>query len=682
MRKLSKTSLVLAGLFLFIASFMLGIVLTESTPRLLLLATGISNWEYQQREQSVLISSDGQELDRLGYKRVFSEKFPAFLEQAVVAVEDRRFYEHGSVDSRGIVRAVLNNLKAGSKEEGGSTITQQLARTLFLGQEKTYIRKIKEALIATAIEEKFGKEAILNMYLNEIYMGRGSSGIATAARYYFGKDVFALNQAEMCILTGMIQAPEYYSPDRNFAGLKARQEIVINVLQEQGLLNPEEVENLKKQPIYIKGYEPTQQNYPYINAYLTPQLEKILGTNGIYQGGIKIYLTIDSRIQKAAVRAVKNHARSFGYRGITAKDAALVSIEPQSGSIKAMVGGVDYSRNQINMAVWPRQPGSAIKPLYYAAAINEGIIMPDTELNNKARDFGGYKPKNYGWAPEKTTARQALVNSYNVASLEIFNSLGIEKACEYLDEMGIKSVTNADKNLALGLGGMSKGISPLQMAAAFAIFADHGIYHEYYCIDRIEDPAGRVIYENQPASWKVISNDTALLMDSMLKDVVRYGTGRSAAIAIKSGGKTGTTTDSRDLWYLGYTQDLATAIWVGNSDGKAVSGYGTYGGSVSAPIWRDYMGSLFYSSILKEKPQPVYSSPEETAPLDNEQTTEQTDEPIPDAALPENNGLSPIENLPPDNTDSNIEASPETQEQMPNQTVPEEFQNNQGNISI
>ena len=379
MRKLSKTSLVLAGLFLFIASFMLGIVLTESTPRLLLLATGINSWEYQPREQSVLISSDGQELDRLGYKRVFSEKFPVFLEQAVVAVEDRRFYEHGSVDSRGIFRAVLNNLKAGSKEEGGSTITQQLARTLFLSQEKTYIRKIKEALIATAIEEKFGKEAILNMYLNEIYMGRGSSGIATAARYYFGKDVFALNQAEMCILVGMIQAPEYYSPDRNFAGLKARQEIVINVLQEQGLLNPEEAENLKKQPIYIKGYEPAQQNYPYINAYLTPQLEKILGTNGIYQGGIKIYLTIDSRIQKAAVRAVKNHARSFGYRGITAKDAALVSIEPQSGGIKAMVGGVDYAKNQINMAVWPRQPGSAIKPLYYAAAICSGdmpLLIP------------------------------------------------------------------------------------------------------------------------------------------------------------------------------------------------------------------------------------------------------------------------------------------------------------------
>ncbi|MDD3269738.1 MAG: PBP1A family penicillin-binding protein [Syntrophomonadaceae bacterium] len=675
MRRFSRTSLIMTGLLLFMFSFLLGIVLTESTPRLLLLATGINNWEYQPRGQSVLISSDGQVLEHLGYKRVFSEEFPVFLKQAVVAVEDRRFYEHGSVDSRGIVRAVLNNLKAGNKEEGGSTITQQLARTLFLNQEKTYTRKMKEALIATAIEEKFSKDTILNMYLNEIYMGRRSSGIATAARFYFGKDVSALNQAEICILVGMIQAPEYYSPDRNFAGLKARQEIVISVLQEQSLLNPEQAEAIAKQPVYIKGYEPVKQNYPYIEAYLTPQLEKILGPNGLYQGGIKIYLTIDSRMQKAAERAVKNHVQSFAYRGITASDAALISIDPASGGIKAMVGGVDYARNQINMAVWPRQPGSAIKPLYYAAAINEGIITPDTQLNNKERDFGGYKPKNYAWAPEKTTVKQALVNSYNIASLEILNRLGIEEACQYLESFGISSLTDADKTLALGLGGMSKGISPLQMASAFAVFANNGIYNDYYCIDRIEDPAGRTIYMNESSSQRVISNDTALLMDEMLKDVVRYGTGRTAAIAIKSGGKTGTTNDSRDLWYLGYTADLATAIWVGNSDGQAVSGYASYGGSVSAPVWRDYMNSLFYSYILKDKPQPKYTQ-EQEKPVDDGLTTKEQDETVPE--VQEDDKLSPVEELPPDST----ETSPDFQEQTPTLPAPDEKPGDQENISI
>ncbi|MDD2620924.1 MAG: PBP1A family penicillin-binding protein, partial [Syntrophomonadaceae bacterium] len=614
-----------------------------------------------------------QELARLGYKRVYSEEFPVFLQQAVVAVEDRRFYQHGSVDSRGIVRAVMNNLKAGSREEGGSTITQQLARTLFLSQEKTYIRKIKEALLATAIEEKFSKDAILGMYLNEIFMGRGSSGIATAARYYFGKDVFSLNQAETCILVAMIRAPEYYSPDRNFAGLKAQQEIVINVLYEQDILTAAEADAIIKQPIYIKGYEPVKQDYPYITAYLTPQLEEILGPNGIYQGGIKIYLTIDSRIQKAAVRAVKNHTRSFTKRGITAQDAALISIEPQSGSIKAMVGGVDYERNQLNMVVWPRQPGSAIKPLYYAAAINEGIITPETELNNKERDFGGYKPKNYSWAPEKTTVRQALVNSYNIASLEILNRLGIEEASKYLKTFGISSLTDEDKSLALGLGGMCKGISPLQLAAAFAVFADNGMYHDYYCIERIEDPAGRIIYENQSDSRRVITSDTARLMNDMLRDVVRYGTGKSAAIAIKSGGKTGTTTDSRDLWYLGYTDDLASAVWVGNSDGKVVSGYGTNGGSVSAPLWRDYMNTLFYSYLLQEKPKADYSKQQEQPA--NEQTENQ-DDGVLEAPLPEEDGLLPDENL----QEDNIENNPNLPEETP--VLPEERQDNQSDITI
>lgn len=670
MRKLSKTTLILVGVLIFIVSFLLGIGLTQSTPRLLLLATGINNWEYQAREQSVLISSDGQELARLGYKRVYSEEFPIFLQQAVVAVEDRRFYQHGSVDSRGIVRAITNNLKAGSKAEGGSTITQQLARTLFLSQEKTYTRKIKEALIATAIEEKFSKDAIFNMYLNEIYMGRGSSGIATAARYYFGKDIFSLNQAEICILVGMIQAPEYYSPDRNFAGLKARQEIVINILQEQGILSMEEAGLLKKQAVHIKGYEPEKQKYPYINAYITPQLEEILGIQGLYQGGVKIYLTIDSRMQKAAERAVRNHANSFAYRGITAGDVALVSVEPQSGSIKAMVGGVNYEKNQLNMVVWPRQPGSAIKPLYYAAAINEGIITPDTELNNKARDFGGYKPKNYSWAPEKTNVREALVNSYNIASVEILNRLGIEQACKYLEAFGISSLQPEDKTLALGLGGMNKGISPLQMAAAFAVFADKGMYHDYFCIDRIEDPSGEIVYAGESGSRRVLSSDTTAKMDAMLKDVVSYGTGNSASIAVKSAGKTGTTSDSRDLWYLGYTQDLATAVWVGNSDGKAVSGYGSYGGSVSAPLWRDYMNALFYSYLLKEKPKPVNEG----------QFTENQDQSIPESDLQDEDSISPGEELLPDNTE---EISPDVQEPITVPPVPEpEKQDEQNNIGI
>lgn len=613
----------LTGLVLFALFFVLGASLTQTMPKFLLVATGINQWEYQPREQSVLYYSDGQEMTRLGYKRIYSENFPDFMKQAVVAVEDRRFYEHNGLDTRGIGRAIWNNLRAGSRVEGGSTITQQLARTLFLNQEKTYTRKVKEVFIAVAIEEKYGKDAILNMYLNEIYMGRGCSGIPCAARYYFGKDVWQLNKAEMTMLAGIIQAPEAYAPERNFEGLKARQDTVINVLVNQGILDAGEAPTIKEQPLYIKPFTLDSSRHPYLAGYISAGLENMLGSKSLYQAGLKIYTSIDSRMQNAAEKTVQNHARSLANRGINARDIALVSIEPSTGGIKAMVGGVDFSRNQLNMAVLPRQPGSAIKPLYYAAAMDKGIITPESIVNNKPRDFGNYTPKNMGWAPEKANVRTALVKSYNVASVEVLNQLGVNEGYSYLQRWGITTLQEEDKNLASALGGMNKGISPLQMAAAFAAFPEQGKYREYYCIDRIEDAKGRVIYTNRSNSWQVISRYTAEQTDDILKDVVRNGTGTGAAIAISSGGKTGTTSDSRDLWYVGYTRELSTAIWAGNSDGKVVTGYSTYGGSVSAPIWRDFMNTLYYSGVFYEKPAPVEEPVEEETPEDEEITPEE-----------------------------------------------------------
>jgi penicillin-binding protein 1A len=623
--------MLLTGLVLFVLFFILGASLTQTMPKVLLVATGVNQWEYQPREQSVLYYSDGQEMTRLGYKRNYSENFPDFMQQAVVAVEDRRFYEHNGLDTRGIGRAIWNNLRAGSKVEGGSTITQQLARTLFLNQEKTYTRKVKEVLIAVAIEEKYGKDAILNMYLNEIYMGRGCSGIPCAARSYFGKDVWQLNQAEMTMLAGIIQAPEAYAPERNFEGLKARQDTVINVLVAQSIIDASEAPAIKEQPLYIKSFTPDSSRHPYLAGYISAGVENMLGSKSLYQAGLKIYTTIDSRMQNTSEKTVQNHASSLANRGINARDIALVSIDPATGGIKAMVGGVDFSRNQLNMAVLPRQPGSAIKPLYYAAAIDKGIITPDSIVNNKPRDFGNYIPKNMGWAPEKVDIRTALVKSYNVASVEVLNQLGVNEGYTYLKGWGITTLVEEDKNLALALGGMNKGISPLQMAAAFAAFPEQGKYREYYCIDRIEDANGRVIYTNRSNSWQVISRDTAQQMDSILKDVVRKGTGTGATIAISSGGKTGTTTDSRDLWYVGYTRELATAIWAGNSDGTVVKGYSTYGGNVSAPIWRDYMNSLYYSGVFYEKPVPV-EEPEEEEPSENDE--DEDEETIPEEELP------------------------------------------------
>lgn len=650
----TKIGIILGGMVLFLIFFIVGATITQATPKILLYTTGINNWEYQPREQTVVYYSDGQEMTRLGYQRIYSKDFPQLIKDGVVAVEDRRFYEHAGFDAKGIGRAIWVNIKAGSKAEGGSTITQQLSRTLFLSNEKTYSRKIKEVFIATAIEEKYSKEAILNMYLNEVYMGRGSSGVATAARIYFGQDVMNLNEAQMTMLIGMIQSPEFYSPDTNYEGLKKRQATVVDIMAQQGIIDGQKAAAIKGQTVYFRSFSPQFSKHPYLVTYLTYWLEEQLGANNLYLGGLSIHTTIDRNMQTAAENAVAAQVRSLSYSGITAKDAALVSIEAGSGAVKAYVGGADFERNQINMANQPRQPGSAIKPLYYAGALNEGKIYPDTKINNKPRQFGDFRPENSSAAsPETVNMYQALINSYNVASVEVLNILGIESGVGYLEKFGITTVTAEDKNLALALGGMSKGISPLQLAAAFAVFPQQGIYQEPYLVESINDVKGKNLYSYEQERHRVISRSTVNIMNDILEQTVRYGTGKSAAIAIPSAGKTGTTTDSRDLWYVGYTNELVTAVWAGNSDNTPVTGYSTYGGTVAAPIWRNYMNKLYYSYWLEQKPAPpAVEEPEE-------EETEDTDETDDNENNDENNEADENDQIDEDEENLGSEAIPE-----------------------
>ncbi|HZK44034.1 MAG TPA: PBP1A family penicillin-binding protein [Syntrophomonadaceae bacterium] len=634
MKSLIRMGTIILGIIIFIMFFVIGLSIAKSTISLSQFATGINKWEYQIKEQTVVYYNDDTEMGKIGYKKEYSKDFPELMKKAVIATEDRRFYEHNGLDARGISRAVWNNLKRGRKSEGGSTITQQLARTLFLSQEKTYTRKVKEVFIATAIEDKYGKEAILNMYLNEIYMGRGCSGMQCAAMSYFGKNVMDLNNAQVTILAGMIQAPEHYRPEKNMEGLKQRQKTVLDNLVIQGSITEVEAEAIFQQDINIKPYKPSFVSvHPYYMEYLTAQLEEIVGAQKLYQGGLQIYTTIDPRMQSAAEKALIKNVQSFANRGIKAKDAALASIDPKTGRIKAMVGGYDYSVNQLNMAVIARQPGSAIKPLYYAAAMNDGVVNENTVLNNKERDFNGYSPKNFGTNnPDTTTTRDALVNSYNVASVEVLDELGVDKAVKYLKNYGISSIIDEDKNLALALGGMNHGISPLQMAGAFTIFPAQGMLKENYTVQKIVDEHGDTLYNARLKDKRVIKSRTAEKMDNILRDVVRYGTGSPTKVAIASGGKTGTTTDSRDLWYVGYTNELVTAVWVGNSDGKPVGGYSTYGGTVAGPIWRDYMNTLIYNRILKEAPAPT---PPPIPVEEEEEEEEEEDEELEDELEPD-----------------------------------------------
>jgi penicillin-binding protein 1A len=645
MKNSFKLLMTFAGILIFAAFFYVGVSLTETTPKIAQFFTGINSWQYQVQEQTVIYYSDQKEMGKLGYQREYSEDFPRFLKDAVVAVEDRRFYQHSGLDSKGIGRAIYNNIKAGGKAEGASTITQQLARTLFLTNEKSYTRKIKEAFIASAIEGKYTKEAILNMYLNEIYIGRGCSGITVAAHSYFGKQPAQLNKAEMTMLAGIIQAPEHYSPDRNMEGLKIRQQMVVNILVEQGLLTAQEGQEIMKEKLNIKPFQPNSNKHPYYMTYLSKILEGAVGAQRLYGGGLKIYTTIDSRMQIAAEASVINNANSFKNRGITANDIALVSIDPHTGGIMAMVGGVSWEKNQINMAVNPRPPGSAIKPLYYAAALNEGIIKADTVLNNRTRDFGGgYEPKNYADSPDKVTVRDALVHSYNVASVEVLNKLGVEKAARYLADVGI-TVDQNDRNLALALGGMSRGITPLQLASAYLVFPAQGRHEQPFTVIKIVDASNKVIYDDRSGSKQVIKSSTATTMDNILKAVVSAGTGSNARIALNSGGKTGTTEGkskdkkgSQDLWYVGYTSELVTAVWVGNSSGADITGTATYGGTVAGPVWRDYMNILINKSVFKEKP---YFPVVEEAPVE-EPVEEPIEPPVaPITPAPQEPGTAP-----------------------------------------
>ncbi len=665
MKFLSRLGMMLAGLLIFVVCFYAGMSLTQSTPKVAKFVTGINNWEYEVQEQTAVYYSDGKKIGNLGYKREYSEDFPQFMKKAVVAVEDRRFYSHSGLDAKSIGRAIYRDILSRSKAEGASTITQQLARSIFLSNEKTASRKIKEIFIATAIEDKYTKEAILNMYLNEIYMGRGCTGMGIAARAYFGKEVADLNKAEITALVGIIQSPEYYQPDRNMEGLKKRQQTVVDVLVEQNLLTAEEGEQIVGQEINFQPYQQNMSAHPYYMAYLASQLEEMVGEQQLYHGGLRVYTTLDSRMQKAAEYAVQKQAGTFASRGITAQDVALVSIDPSTGRIKAMVGGVNWEKNQLNMAVLPRQPGSSIKPLYYAAAINEGVIEDGTELNNKQRSFNGYMPKNYAASPDTTTVRQAIVNSYNVASVEVLNLLGVDKAVNYLKNYGITTIENQDLNLALGLGGMTRGISPLEMASAYCIFPAKGKHADYYTIDRIVDSKNDIVYQDRSTSKEVIGSSAAKTMDSILKDVVSYGTGTIARVSIRSGGKTGTTSDSKDLWYLGYTSELVTAVWTGNSDNRPVGGNRVSGGGVSGLVWRDYMNRLISQGVLTAGgyEEPAEEEPaEEEIPPEEEVIPEQDNQDNEEEQIP-NDQLPPEDNL--DGEEPNINPGTENGYMLP-----------------
>ena len=524
-------------------------------------------------------------------------KVPKNLQNAFIAAEDNRFYDHIGVDPIGILRDVVTNLTNRGIAQGGSTITQQLAKNAFLSQDQTLKRKIQEAILALELERKYSKKEILEMYMNQIYFGRGAYGIQTAAHTYFGKDVGDLTLAECAMIAGLPKSPNYYSSSVNEA--TARKNVVVGQMEKYGYITPSQAEEAKKSSLDIKqkSTSNTTDETAYFIDYVTQEIAQKYGDDALYKDGLKIYTTLDTDKQHAAVQAMRHLPETHtDDQGLTQPQGAIISIDPKTGHILAMVGGRGQdSFNRASMAV--RQPGSAFKPFVYMTAM-EHDMTPDTIMEDKKVEYGGWSPHNADNSYQgRMPLWKALALSVNTVAVQLADKVGPSNVIANAKKLGITTLVedgspNDDNLASAALGGLTKGVTPLEMAAAYGAFANKGVYIKPTAIVKILDRNGNVLEDNSSDVQKtqVMSEKTAYEMTSMLEGVIARGTGTAASIGRPAAGKTGTTDDNHDAWFIGYTPDIVTAVWVGDDTGSQSLGE-IYGGTVPAQIWHDYMAS-------------------------------------------------------------------------------------------
>lgn len=524
-------------------------------------------------------------------------KVPQNLQNAFIAAEDNRFYEHIGIDPIGIFRAIFANLTNRGIAQGGSTITQQLAKNAFLSQEQTLKRKIQEAMLALEIEHKYSKKEILEMYMNQIYFGQGAYGIQTAAKTYFNKDVNELTLTQCAMLAGLPKSPNYYSPFNNLNEAKKRKNVVLDQMVKYGYVSAAEAEDAKNQDLGLSKSHQSKEADEYASFidYVSQQVAKKYGDDALYKEGLKIYTTMDVDKQHAAVRAMRNLPNNYtDENGLTQPQAAIVSIDPKTGHILAMVGGRGQdSFNRASMAV--RQPGSAFKPFVYLTALQHDMT-PDTTMNDQPVTYGSWSPKNAGGSYSGTmTLSDALAHSVNTIAVQLADQVGTKNIIANAKKMGITTLDAKDDNLAMALGGLTKGVTPLEMASAYGTFANKGVHVKPTAIVKILDRNGNVLedastLEKEETKTRVMSEREAYEMTTMLEGVIDHGTGTTAAIGRPAAGKTGTTDDNKDAWFVGYTPDIVTAVWIGDDTGSHSLGE-IYGGTIPAEIWKDYMSS-------------------------------------------------------------------------------------------
>jgi penicillin-binding protein 1A len=534
------------------------------------------------------------------------------LIDAIIAVEDQRFYDHNGVDVVRVAGAALSNLREGRRAQGGSTITQQLARQSFLTPDKTIRRKLTEVVVAARLEEQFSKDEILELYLNKVYFGDGLYGVEAASLGYFGKPASAVNLAEAALLAGLVKSPSAFAPTVSLERAVARRNLVLRAMLEAEMIDRAAYDEAVEQPVTLDDALRAGEGFgQYFKEEVRRFLVQRFGWERVYQGGLRVYTTVDLEMQKAAEtevsRAIAEIEQRQGKRrnaqdaeAGTPLEAALVAMDPRTGEVRAMTGGRDFEKSTFNRATQARrQPGSAFKPFVYAAALERGFSPATliTNLNDPIMTLqGAWVPEDEHLESASMTMRTALRTSSNRAAVRMLEDIGIPVAVEYAKQLGVGSVPSVP-SLALGSG----EVTLTSMTAAYAAFANGGMVLTPMLVRRVETTDGEVLFTAEQKPQRGVSEETAFLMATMMADVVNAGTGaaaRSAGFRLPAAGKTGTTNDYHDAWFVGFTPRLATGVWVGYDQPRTIVG-GGYASVLAVPMWGRFMAA----ATRKDRPE-------------------------------------------------------------------------------
>lgn len=538
------------------------------------------------------------------------DRISPHLKRSVLAMEDAYFYTHKGIDPSGIGRAILANFNAGGTVEGGSTLTQQLVKNLFLSNERSLNRKVAEAVLAMRVEQVFTKEQILEMYLNQVFWGKNTNGAETASQNYFGKSAADLTLGEAAMLAGTIQAPSVFNPVDNYSESKKRQGLVLDRLLELGWVTQAEVKAAKAQKITIRkqGISYEASRVPYVSQAVTAELEEKFGRDVVLQGGLRVQTTIDLKMQRIAEEVAAEGHKDLVDRGAYADQLSLVAVDPRTGFVKALVGGVgDFDKNQFNRAVLARrQLGSSFKPFVYYLAFASGNYTPDSTIDDSAMSIPDgdepYVPRNYdNKFSGAMSIRQAIAVSRNIPALRLGIEFGNDNVVALCRKLGINSPILPVVSLPLG----AADVTPMEVAGAYAVFASGGYKSKTTLIARVTDRNGNLVLDNTPKPELILDPIAVSYLTDALRSVVTNGTATEAQMSDGRpvAGKTGTTSDFRDAWFVGYTPQLSVAIWIGNDDYSPMAN-GVTGGVYVVPIWRKFMERALAGQPIEQFPVP------------------------------------------------------------------------------